>query len=213
MFKVLDEVCTPKRGTKYSAYVDLFAREDVVIGAGETKIVKLGVKIDLDKLAKTVYDVSYSYILKAHNKALQEDFHNFLQKYYLEVALRSSLGVKGLIISNGIGIIDLDYPDEIGLIVHNPIISIEKEVSFNKNDDYIEVEYWGVPNKKEHSGSKRFKISKGDKVAQCTLKEHKGYLMGYETEALRTGGFGSTDKKEDIPMFDKPDFFKCNELN
>ncbi len=27
MFKILDEVCTPKRGTKYSAYVDLFARE------------------------------------------------------------------------------------------------------------------------------------------------------------------------------------------
>lgn len=23
MFEVLDEVCTPKRGTKYSAYVDL----------------------------------------------------------------------------------------------------------------------------------------------------------------------------------------------
>ena len=34
MFKILDEVCTPKRGTKYSAYVDLFAREDVTIGAG-----------------------------------------------------------------------------------------------------------------------------------------------------------------------------------
>lgn len=70
MFKILDEVCTPKRGTKYSAYVDLFAREDITIRAGETKIVKLGVKIDLDKLAKTLYDVSYSYILKAHNKAL-----------------------------------------------------------------------------------------------------------------------------------------------
>ena len=58
-----------------------------------------------------------------------------------------------------------------------------------------------------------FEIKKGDKVAQCTLKEHKGYLMGYETETLRTGGFGSTDKKEGIPIFDKPDFFKCNELN
>ena len=28
MFEVLDIVCEPKRGTKYSAYVDLFARED-----------------------------------------------------------------------------------------------------------------------------------------------------------------------------------------
>ncbi len=58
-----------------------------------------------------------------------------------------------------------------------------------------------------------FNISKGDKVAQCTLKEHKGYLMGYETETLRTGGFGSTDNKEEAPNFDKPDFFKCNVVN
>ena len=29
MFKVLDKVCAPQRSTKYSAYVDLFAREDV----------------------------------------------------------------------------------------------------------------------------------------------------------------------------------------
>ena len=48
MFKILDGACAPKRGTKYSAYVDLFAREDITIGAGETKIVKLGVKIDTD---------------------------------------------------------------------------------------------------------------------------------------------------------------------
>lgn len=206
MFKIIDEVCTPKRGTKYSAYVDLFAREDITIGAGETKIVKLGVKIDLDKLAKTVYDVSYSYILKAHNKALQEDFHNFLQKYYLEVALRSSLGVKGLIISNGIGIIDLDYPDEIGLIVHNPLqLSSQKYESLvNGGVRYLD---------KFYAKGKDFKISKGDKVAQCTLKEHKGYLMGFESDVVRTGGFGSTDKKEDTPIFNKPDFFRCNELN
>ena len=201
MFKILDEVCTPKRGTKYSAYVDLFAREYITIGAGETKIVKLGVKIDLDKLAKTLYDVSYSYILKAHNKSLQQDFHNFLQKYYLEVALRSSLGVKGLIIANGIGIIDLDYPDEIGLIVHNPVQIREFVQNGNNYTTVVD------------SDDSEFVIKKGDKVAQCTLKEHKGYLMGYETRNIRTGGFGSTDKKEGIPIFDKPDFFKCNELN
>lgn len=40
-----------------------------------------------------------------------------------------------------------------------------------------------------------FKISKGDKVAQCTIKEHKGCLMGYESDVLRTGGFGSTEKQ------------------
>lgn len=183
MFEILDEVCTPKRGTKYSAYVDLFSREDYIIGAGETKVIKLGVKLDLDKLAKTLYDVSYSYITKAHNKLLQEDFHNFLQKHYLEVALRSSLGVKGLIIANGIGIIDLDYPDEIGLIIHSPL----KPYELNEPD--IDESHYELV-----SGSESYLINKGDKVAQCTLKEHKGYLMGYETETLRTGGFGSTGK-------------------
>ena len=184
MFKILDEVCTPKRGTKYSAYVDLFSVEDCTIGAGETKIVKLGVKIDLDKLAKTLYDVSYSYILKAHNKVLQEDFHNFLQKHYIEVALRSSLGVKGLIIANGIGIIDLDYPDEIGLIVHNPI-----------RENFISNLICKIMGRKSHHYNQSpFEIKKGDKVAQCTLKEHKGYLMGYESDTIREGGFGSTGK-------------------
>ena len=52
MFKVLDKVCVPKRSTKYSAYVDLFARENVTIGAGETKIIPLGVKLNLDALYK-----------------------------------------------------------------------------------------------------------------------------------------------------------------
>ena len=36
------------------------------------------------------------------------------------------------------------------------------------------------------------KIKKGDKVAQCTLKEHKGYLLGYESDVVRVSGFGST---------------------
>ena len=193
MFKILDEVCTPKRGTKYSAYVDLFAREDITIGAGETKIVKLGVKIDTDFFLYEIgkVNVTAGGIVESDDDC-SKTIDDFLKSHYLEVALRSSLGVKGLIIANGIGIIDLDYPDEIGLIVHNPIISIEKEVQFDKDDDYIEINYWGVPNKKEHSGSKRFKISKGDKVAQCTLKEHKGYLMGYENDIIRVGGFGST---------------------
>ena len=194
MFKILDEVCTPKRGTKYSAYVDLFAREDITIRAGETKIVKLGVKIDLDSLYRSWY-----FYTEQNN--ISGSWEMYLKSHYLEVALRSSLGVKGLIISNGIGIIDLDYPDEIGLIVHNPVQIREFVQNGNNYTTVVD------------SDDSEFVIKKGDKVAQCTLKEHKGYLMGYETRNIRTGGFGSTDKKEGIPIFDKPDFFKCNELN
>ena len=39
-------------------------------------------------------------------------------------------------------------------------------------------------------------IKKGQRVAQITLLEHKGYLFGINTEDEREGGFGSTDKKE-----------------
>ena len=210
MFKILDEVCTPKRGTKYSAYVDLFAREDITIGAGETKIVKLGVKLDMD-FFESMFNPDKLDFKTAKVGGLYSDdelriqkhqLHNFLKSHYLEIALRSSLGVKGLIIANGIGIIDLDYPDEIGLIVHNPL----KPYELNEPD--IDESHYELV-----SESNSYFINKGDKVAQCTLKEHKGYLMGYETETLRAGGFGSTDNKEEAPIFDKPDLFKCNVVN
>lgn len=191
MFKILDGACTPKRGTKYSAYVDLFAREDVIIAAGETKIVKLGVKLDMD-FFESMFNPDKLDFKTAKVGGLYSDdelriqkhqLHNFLKSHYLEIALRSSLGVKGLIIANGIGVIDLDYPDEIGLIVHKPVTIFED----GENSDGSS--YSGY-------NDDEFHISKGDKVAQCTLKEHKGYLMDYETETLRTGGFGSTDNKE-----------------
>lgn len=175
MLKVINGGFEPVRSTKYSAYVDLFAREDITIGAGETKIVKLGVKIDLDKLKSNKYKTADDKIDK--DSILWQDF---LKSHYLEVALRSSLGVKGLIIANGIGIIDLDYPDEIGLIVHNPVQIREFVQNGNNYTTVVD------------SDDSEFVINKGDKVAQCTLKEHKGFLLGYETNIERIGGYGST---------------------
>jgi dUTPase len=156
MFKVLDGATAPTRATKYSAMVDLYAREDVVIGAGETKIVPLGVKISEDGLQKLLVNSGREFM----------DYY-FKKSHYLELHPRSSLRAKGLII--GVGVIDLDYPDEIGLIVHNPIAN---DIKHNSNGDYT--------------------INKGDKVAQCTLMEHKGYLLGIESDTERRGGFGST---------------------
>lgn len=189
MFKVIDGGFVPKRSTKYSAYVDLFSAEDVIIRAGETKVIKLGVKLDLEEIINS-------------NDEVYNNPDRFLKSHYLEVALRSSLAVKGLIIANGIGVIDLDYKNEIGLIVHNP-----NNIKLSENKTTGDM--W-IKDKKED-----FKISKGDKVAQCTLKEHKGYLMGYESDNVRVGGFGSTDKEVHISnmLDDLPDYFKCNELN
>ena len=337
MFKVLDTVCQPTRATKYSAMVDLYAREDVVIGAGETKIVPLGVKIDTNevydekwtdiigyegKYRVSNYGNVYSYggnnqanhhngkmmkaikhstgyycvnlskngkkeqflihrLVASHFLNLKEDMQvnhingiktdNFLDnlevvtiqenrqhamdnglqinvnrkfnkeqveeikemyqdgfsqdviasmfqttqatvwkivnnisyqvwdniitekriwkksgclnpedfksKFFLELHPRSSLRAKGLII--GVGVIDLDFPNEIGLIVHNSQLII-----LEQTED--ETEAW-IKN-----GRESFIIKKGDKVAQCTLKEHKGYLMGIESDVERSGGFGST---------------------
>jgi len=189
MLKVINGGFEPVRATKYSAYVDLFAREDVTIGAGETKMVKLGVKIDLSEIKDDFMigrmDLNPYFIQYALD---EKKYEHFLKSHYLEIALRSSLGVKGLVIANGIGIIDLDYPDEIGLIVHNPIMNSWNENFEDGTVDFITHLHKGV------NGEDSFKISKGDKVAQCTLKEHKGYLMGYESDITREGGFGSTGK-------------------
>lgn len=157
MFKVLDEVCKPTKGSKYSAAVDLYAREDIVIGAGETVKVALGVCIS--NTENLCYKVGIS----------SQGHEHFLRTHYLQLEPRSSLRAKGL--QAGTGIIDLDYPDEIMIILHNPVLK-----------SYV----WG------ENGS--YHIEKGDKIAQIMLCEHKTYLMGIESNEERTGGFGSTGK-------------------
>lgn len=201
MFKVLDEVCQPTIATKYSAMVDLYAREDVVIGAGETKIVPLGVKIDLELLRfSKQYDIGQiinGKFVYDHPKCLkdissQTEWSLFLKSHYLELHTRSSLRAKGLII--GVGVIDLDYPDEIGLIVHNPIQMVFID-PIEYGDEYVDVSLTGSNyGLEEVKSCGRITIKKGDKIAQCTLVEHKGYLMGIESETERTGGFGSSGK-------------------
>ena len=177
MLKVLDEVCTPTMGSKYSAAIDLYAREDAVIGVGETKIIPLGVCIDLDGWLKS--------------------FEEFKGCHYLQLEPRSSLRAKGL--QAGTGIIDMDFAQEIQLVLSNPIQYIDKQIDFDKDDDYIEIDYMGSPREREDDVivkySSYFKVNKGDKIAQIMLKEHKTYLMGISTEDKRVGGFGSTGSK------------------
>lgn len=173
MLKETVECCKPTRATKYSAMVDLYAKEDVVIGAGETKIVNLGVKIDLEKV-KEIKDCQGVYVGdKRLESCFNEDYFNeFMSTHFIELHPRSSLRAKGLIV--GVGVIDLDYPDEFGLIVHYSM-DIKSVYALNENS---------FPNE--------YHIYKGDKIAQCTLMEHKGFLMGIESEAERKGGFGSS---------------------
>jgi len=73
MFKVLDKVCEPQRATKYSSSVDLFARESVTIGAGETQKIPLGVKIDLEKIKKIT--PNYNEIVKYYEAMMTKKLH------------------------------------------------------------------------------------------------------------------------------------------
>lgn len=161
MLEILDKVCTPTKGSKYSAAIDLYSREDIVIGAGETKLIPLGVKIDKNKMP--IY--------------LQNNMH----RHYLQLEPRSSLRAKGLIA--GTGIIDLDYKDEIMIILHNPIWQTRLGTY---EDGKKTIVHFGATTNFD------YKINKGDKIAQILLKEHKTYLFGIETEDERSGGFGST---------------------
>lgn len=182
MLKVINDGIAPTKGSKYSAAIDLYANEDVVIGAGETKIVPFGVKIDLDNFYNYMAKNGYFGTCRIGDEPdfeihCGEVFQDYIRSYYLQLEPRSSLRAKGL--QAGTGIIDLDYKDEIKIILHNPT-----KVVYERHEDtsgYIECydDYY---------------IQKGDKIAQIMLKEHKTYLMGIDTEEERRGGFGSTDK-------------------
>jgi len=146
MFKTINNGKLPTRGSKYSACVDLYANEEVVISASETQKVPLGITLDYNKFPLS---------LKMNMK-----------RYYLELHPRSSMMAKHGLIGN-IGIIDIDYKGEICMIFHVPA---------NRN-------------------CKEVVIKKGQRIAQITLLEHKGYYFNIDTEEKRNGGFGSTDRE------------------
>jgi len=177
MFKVLENGKMPTRGSKYSAAVDLYASEDVVIGVGETAMVGLGVCVDELKIKEKLYPMSKPFNGFDIEKN-RDSYKKFLNTHYLQLMLRSSLGKKGLIIPNGVGVIDLDYKDEIKVLIHNPI-------KFR--------DVWAI---REMQWVDEFHIKKGDNIAQITLLEHKSYLFGIESDEVCNGGFGSTGEAQ-----------------
>ena len=216
MFKTVNDGKLPTRGSKFSACVDLYANEDVSICLGGTKMVGLGVMIgNIDKFIENHLKKDYGLLgLETETQAF---VNNFKGTHYLQLMLRSSLGKKGLILPNGVGIIDIDYKDEIKMIIHNPNVcnvfeydrhvngvkmaegitistatsfeeAIEKAQELIKNYDDFQDTTLSI--RKAY-----YKIKKGDRIAQITLLEHKGYLFDIHTEDDRDGGFGSTGDK------------------
>ncbi len=195
MFKSINGGILPKRSTKNSAGFDVFANEDAVIGVGETKLIGLGIAIYLEVLQENNCFLRAEFGLDdGNNREVdfvfdEECFDNFLNTYYFELHIRSSLRVKGLT-SLGTGIIDIDfvYPNEIKMVINNPYTNQKVAVP--------DIDRYGNAFGCHYENPKPFKISKGDKIGQLMFKRHEGYLMPqeYTIDEERMSGFGSTGK-------------------
>lgn len=135
------EVNLPKRATANSAGYDVEAAEDVIVPA-----FRAGVKPTLIPTG-----------LKAY---CQPD------EYYI-VANRSSNPKKGLVLANGIGVIDADYYENPG------------------NDGHFQILVFNI-------SDQDLLIKKGERVAQVIF--HKYLLVDNDiAEGERKGGIGSTN--------------------
>lgn len=142
MWHVLTEGAEiPKRETEGSAGYDLRILEDVVLEPGEKKLAFTGVALQL-------------------GQGLVGELH-----------VRSSIGVKkGLMLSNGTGIIDSDY-------YGNP-----------KNGGNIGIPLWNYSEEK-------VTLKAGERVAQLIIKPFLKVRNDEVVNSERKGGIGSTGVK------------------
>ena len=190
MFKQINGGKLPQRAKKYSASFDVYANEDVVIGAGETKPIGLGIAIDNSLIQGDVLimDKTSALLLNCH---------------YLELHIDDRLVEKGLIAPPKI--VNLDCVDEIKMVVHNPI-KYYKNFKKVKPDGDSNREYFYITDngligdniwENSHSDNELYEegrifktweqakyykdnhvctIKKGDKIGQLILKRHEGVI-------------------------------------
>jgi len=197
MFKKVDENSVlPVIKTEFSSSADLCARVDIVIKPSETKAIPLGVIIDIEAVKQSFFEDIKLKDERAGmppyaKSTLESMWVDFQKSNYFALKIRSSTSFQ-LIITNGEGEIDLDYPKEIGLIVHNPLRLKEgtNEIDF---DRVVE-------------------IKAGTPIAQIKLAPHHNYLMGdeYRLNEKRVGGYGSTNKEIGISSPEIADIIKEN---
>lgn len=154
--RIEEDIRLPKRATKHSVGYDFFAIEDT-----EIKPVNHGIYNRSSGYPTNLcHDNIEPTLVKTGIKALMEEDD------CLQLCNRSSGPNKGLILANGVGIIESDY-------YGNP-----------KNDGEIMFSYINI-------GIDPVEIKKGDKIGQGVF--YKRLLTDDdEAEGERTGGFGST---------------------
>ena len=129
----------PSRGSNASAGYDVHLTEDVTLKPNERKLTFTGVALELD-----------------NDKVA-------------ELHIRSSVGVKkGVILSNGTGIIDSDY------------------YANESNGGDIGIPLW-------NTSKKTVEFKKGERVAQIIIKQYYT-VVDCGANGNRTGGFGSSGK-------------------
>ncbi len=182
---------------------------------GETVMVGLGIALDLNighlqGCGPCGSNETYQDRFAGHycdNCGTQLDTEEYSEyfrgRYYLELHPRSSLRAKG--IGGGVGIIDIDYPDEIKMVLSNHIKMDTVDVAIRLFQIGYSALVLETPSEIVDKEMRAFaleyedalgnvSIKRGDKIGQLILKRHEGYLLPaqYTINAERIGGFGST---------------------
>ena len=140
--RIEEDIKLPERATANSAGYDFFAIEDVELPAKKLTRIMTGIKCEL------------------------------LPSMVLILANRSSNpSKKGLMLSNGVGVVDADY-------YNNP-----------DNEGEIGFEFYNF-------SDENVKIAKGEKIGQGIITRYLRTENDFAENAgvARSGGFGSTDK-------------------
>lgn len=95
--ETLDEECDLYLGTELSGCVDLRSRETVILEPFRVTMIPLGVSISKEYIDKTCD----------------------ADEWFLAMFIRSSVAAKGIILVNSVGVIDLDYYDEMKAMLMN----------------------------------------------------------------------------------------------
>ena len=157
-----DGIILPKRSTVNAAGYDFFACEDIIIPSSLKDLIKLGFTTIIQRYSLELGKVE-PFLVKTGIKAYMEDDE------VLVLANRSSNPKKlGLVLSNGVGIVDSDY------------------YSNEDNDGEIAFAFYNIL-------PTPIKINKGDKIGQGIFMN---FLKADEDSVseMRKGGFGSTGK-------------------
>lgn len=135
-----DNIVIPVRKTKYSAGYDICTPIDIVLPSGQRRVVPTGIK--------AVFDPEE------------------MDTWHLQMYVRSSVGIKkGVVLTNGTGIIDPDY-------------------QFSDNDGDMLLALWNTTDNV-------VVFNCGERICQCVFAIH-GRTSNDSAAGKRTGGVGST---------------------